>query len=98
MELHKVKGECYIYEGDIVSGANVYTVAFERITSWYGNHPSDAEIREDYADGITVLIGDTMTPLESINKTTASEIEDALDRWLLAHEPEFIQEYPEPKD
>ena len=84
MELHKVKGECYIYEGDIVSGANVYTV--------------DAEIREDYADGITVLIGDTMTPLESINKTTASEIEDALDRWLLAHEPEFIQEYPEPKD
>jgi hypothetical protein len=81
-----------IYESEVTTTIKVldnsYLVRFKRLWA-YSALTKDTELIEDYYENVEVLIGDTRwTKLDSINRWTRTDIERALDKWLLGHYPD----------
>ena len=68
-------------------GPNSYEVRFNRVCNWSG-WGDDSELEEDYPEHLEVLVGNTWTPIQSINDTTRTMIEGALDQWLFKNYPD----------
>ena len=66
-------------------GENAFEVRFVREYTF----DMDNRLDDDMAEDVEVLVGETWTAIESINRWTRTDIEGALDKWMYENPPDL---------